>query len=126
MRLGGGLVVQAVIAYWLHVRFGAGVGVLGPAFAIIALVQAGSYEIAGRLSNRIGLIRTMVFTSCAEQYPFDPRALQPVTAVGARAAHRPLLSFADGRPGAAGIRGVDRAAGRTRGCAGRHRGRCEA
>ncbi|HSO93521.1 MAG TPA: MFS transporter, partial [Candidatus Dormibacteraeota bacterium] len=31
--LGGGLVVQAVIAYWLHVRFGTGTSVLGPAFA---------------------------------------------------------------------------------------------
>jgi len=75
--LGGGLVVQAVIAYWLHVRFGAGVGVLGPAFAIIALVQAGSYEIAGRLSNRIGLIRTMVFTHVPSNIllilvPFSP------------------------------------------------------
>lgn len=59
---GGGLVVQAVIAYWLHVRFGAGASVLGPAFAAIALVQAASYELSGRLSNRIGLIRTMVFT----------------------------------------------------------------
>ncbi|MDQ6883535.1 MAG: MFS transporter [Candidatus Dormibacteraeota bacterium] len=60
--LGGGLVVQAVIAYWLHVRFGAGASVLGPTFAAIALVQAASYELSGRLSNRIGLIRTMVFT----------------------------------------------------------------
>jgi len=60
--LGGGLIVQSVIAYWLHVRFGTGASVLGPAFGAIALVQAVSYEIAGRLSNRIGLIRTMVFT----------------------------------------------------------------
>jgi MFS family permease len=75
--LGGGLVVQAVIAYWLHVRFGAGAGVLGPAFAVIALVQAGSYEIAGRLSNRIGPIRTMVFTHVPSNIllilvPFSP------------------------------------------------------
>ena len=60
--LGGGFVVQAVIAYWLHVRFGAGSGVLGPALAAIALVQAGSYEVATRLADRIGLVRTMVFT----------------------------------------------------------------
>ena len=60
--LGGGLVATAVIAYWLHVRFGAGAGVLGPAFAGIALLQAASYELSGRLANRIGLIRTMVFT----------------------------------------------------------------
>jgi MFS family permease len=60
--LGGGLVVNAVIAYWLHVRFGAPANVLGPAFAGIALLQAVSYEVSGRLANRIGLIRTMVFT----------------------------------------------------------------
>jgi MFS family permease len=60
--LGGGLVIQSVIAYWLHVRFGAGVTILGPALAAMALVQAGSYEVAARLANRIGLIRTMVFT----------------------------------------------------------------
>ena len=60
--LGGGLVANAVIAYWLHVRFGAGANFLGPAFAGIALLQAASYEVSGRLANRIGLIRTMVFT----------------------------------------------------------------
>ncbi len=60
--LGGGFVVQAVIAYWLHVRFAASASVLGPAFAGIALLQALSYEVAGRLANRIGLVRTMVFT----------------------------------------------------------------
>ena len=60
--LGGGLVLQTVIAYWLHLRFGAGSAVLGPSFALIAFVQAGSYEVAGRLADRIGLVRTMVFT----------------------------------------------------------------
>ena len=60
--LGGGFVVQAVIAYWLHIRFGAGAAILGPTFAGIALLQAVSYEVAGRLANRIGLVRTMVFT----------------------------------------------------------------
>ena len=60
--LGGGLVANAVIAYWLHVRFGAGAGVLGPAFAAIALVQSVSQEVSGRLANRLGLIRTMVVT----------------------------------------------------------------
>jgi MFS family permease len=60
--LGGGFVATAVIAYWLHVRFGAGAFLLGPVFASIALLQAGSYEVAGRLADRIGLVRTMVFT----------------------------------------------------------------
>jgi MFS family permease len=75
--LGGGLVVNAVIAYWLHVRFGAPANVLGPAFAAIALLQAASYEISGRLANRIGLIRTMVFTHIPSNVllllvPFSP------------------------------------------------------
>ncbi len=59
---GGGLVAQAVIAYWLHVRFGASPQLLGPVFAAIALLQAASYEVAGRLGDRIGLVNTMVFT----------------------------------------------------------------
>src|SRR3982074_1663117 len=75
--LGGGLVVNAVIAYWLHVRFGAPANVLGPAFAGIALLQAASYEASGRLANRIGLIRTMVFTHIPSNIllllvPFSP------------------------------------------------------
>jgi hypothetical protein len=40
--LGGGLVIPAVIAYWLHIRFGAAIQVLGPALGAMAFVQAGS------------------------------------------------------------------------------------
>jgi MFS family permease len=75
--LGGGLVLQTVIAYWLHIRFGAGSAVLGPSLAVIALVQAGSYEVASRLADRIGLVRTMVFTHLPSNallmlVPFSP------------------------------------------------------
>jgi MFS family permease len=58
----GGLVANAVISYWLHVRFGVGPQLLGPVFAGIALLQAISYELSGRISVRIGLINTMVFS----------------------------------------------------------------
>jgi len=58
----GGFVTNAVISYWLHVRFGAGPQLLGPVFAVVAFLQAISYEVSGRLSGRIGLINTMVFT----------------------------------------------------------------
>jgi len=58
----GGFVANAVISYWIHVRFGVGPQVLGPVFAVVALLQAVSYEISGRVSSRIGLINTMVFT----------------------------------------------------------------
>ncbi len=60
--LGGGLVVQALIAYCLHLRVGAGLQVLGPALAAMSLVQAASFEVSSRLADRIGLVRTMVFT----------------------------------------------------------------
>ena len=75
--LGGGLVLQTVIAYWLHLRFGAGSTVLGPALALIALVQAASYEVSSRLADRIGLVRTMVFTHLPSNVllmfvPFSP------------------------------------------------------
>jgi MFS family permease len=60
--LGGGFVANAVIAYWLHARFGVGASLLGPVFASAAVLQSLSYEVSGRLANRIGLINTMVFT----------------------------------------------------------------
>jgi MFS family permease len=60
--LGGGFVANAVIAYWLHVRFGAGPGLLGPVFAGVAVMQSLSYEVSSRLADRIGLVNTMVFT----------------------------------------------------------------
>ena len=60
--LGGGFVANPVIAYWLHVRFGAEPGLLGPVFAGVAVLQALSYEASGRLAGRIGLVNTMVFT----------------------------------------------------------------
>jgi len=75
--LGGGFIANAVIAYWLHARFGAGPQVLGPAFAGIGLLQAAAYEMSGRLANRIGLINTMVFTHLPSNLllllvPFSP------------------------------------------------------
>src|SRR3989454_785879 len=58
----GGFVVNAVISYWLHVRFGASPQVLGPVFAALAFLQSISFEVSARLSTRIGLINTMVST----------------------------------------------------------------
>jgi MFS family permease len=60
--LGGGFVGNAVIAYWLHVRFGAQPSVLGPVLAGAAVLQTFAYEVSGRLSTRFGLVNTMVFT----------------------------------------------------------------
>ena len=75
--LGGGFVANAVIAYWLHVRFGVDLKTLGPLFAAVAILQAISYEAAGRLGNRFGLVNTMVFTHLPSNVllllvPFSP------------------------------------------------------
>ena len=74
---GGGFVANAVIAYWLHVRFGADVQVLGPLFFAAGLLQSVSYEVSGRLGNRFGLVNTMVFTHLPSNIllllvPFSP------------------------------------------------------
>ena len=75
--LGGGFVANAVIAYWLHVRFHADAASLGPIFAAVAVLQAASYEVSGRLANRFGLVNTMVYTHLPSNLlllmvPFSP------------------------------------------------------
>jgi predicted MFS family arabinose efflux permease len=59
---GGGLVVQSLIAYWLHLRFGVDVAVLGGVFFCANLLAGISALAASRIADRIGLVRTMVFT----------------------------------------------------------------
>ncbi len=59
---GGGFVVNAYIAYYLARRYGASPELLGLLFFAIGLLQAMSFQAAVRLSERIGLLRTMVFT----------------------------------------------------------------
>jgi len=58
----GGFILQSVIAYWFHVRFGADLDVLGPLFFGANLLAAASALLAGRIAQRIGLVNTMVFT----------------------------------------------------------------
>jgi len=87
--LGGGFVANAVIAYWLHARFGAGPGLLGPIFAGIAILQSLSYEVSGRLGDRFGLVNTMVFTHLPSNLllllvPFSPNLAWAVSLLLAR------------------------------------------
>ncbi len=59
---GGGFVVQSLIAYWFHLRFGADPGVIGAALFGANLLAGVSALAAARIAARIGLVRTMVFT----------------------------------------------------------------
>lgn len=58
----GGLVVQSLVAYWFHIRFGVEAGVIGSIFFGANVLAGCSALTAAWLAKRIGLIRTMVFT----------------------------------------------------------------
>ena len=58
----GGFVMQSLIAYWFHVRFGADPAALGAIFFAANILAGISALAAARLAARIGLINTMVFT----------------------------------------------------------------
>jgi len=58
----GGFVVQSLVAYWFHVRFGVAPGVLGSIFFAANILAGISALSAAWVAKRIGLINTMVFT----------------------------------------------------------------
>ena len=58
----GGLIIQSMIAYWFHVRFGVEAGIIGSIFFGANLLAGVSALLAGSLAKKIGLINTMVFT----------------------------------------------------------------
>jgi MFS family permease len=59
---GGGFVIQSIIAYWLHLKFGLEPAALGEIFLGANLLAGISSLAAGWLAKRIGLVNTMVFT----------------------------------------------------------------
>jgi MFS family permease len=58
----GGLIVQSMIAYWFHVKFGVDSGTLGSIFFGANVLAGISALLAVPLAKKIGLINTMVFT----------------------------------------------------------------
>ena len=59
---GGGFVPQTFIAFLLARRYHASAEAIGLVFFGIGILQAVSFQLAGRIAGRIGLVRTMVFT----------------------------------------------------------------
>jgi predicted MFS family arabinose efflux permease len=59
---GGGFVVQSLVAYWFHRRFGVEPAALGGIFFGANLLAGLSALAAARVAARIGLINTMVFS----------------------------------------------------------------
>jgi hypothetical protein len=59
---GGGFVMQGVVAYWFHVRFGADPATIGAIFFGANLLAACSALAAAWVAGRVGLLNAMVFT----------------------------------------------------------------
>jgi MFS family permease len=56
----GGFVLQSLIAYFLHERYGLDLPALGQVFLVAQLVTAASLLLAARAARRFGLLNTMV------------------------------------------------------------------
>lgn len=124
---GGGLVIQSVLAYWLHLRFGVGPAELGTLFLGTNILSGLSHLAAGRLSQRIGLVNTMVFTHLPANVllllvPLMPdfgwavvllllRSMITQMDVPTRQAYLMAVVRPDERSAAAGITGVARSVG---------------
>ncbi len=59
---GGGFVMQGVVAYWFHVRFGADPATIGAIFFGANVLAACSALAAAWVARRVGLLHAMVFT----------------------------------------------------------------
>lgn len=74
---GSGLVLQTLIAYFLHRKFGADVRTLGSIFFVANTCAGLSALLSPVIARRIGLVRTMVFTHLPANvlliaFPFMP------------------------------------------------------
>jgi MFS family permease len=58
----GGLIIQSMMAFWFHVKFGIDTGTIGSIFFGANILAGISALLAVPLSKKIGLIKTMVFT----------------------------------------------------------------
>ena len=88
---GGGFLVQSLLALWLYQRFGLSVTSTAAIFFWTGVLTAFSYLVATRIADRIGLVKTMVFTHlpssvCLILIPFMPEAGYAVALLFVRSA----------------------------------------
>jgi MFS family permease len=60
--LAGGFVLQSLVTYWFYTRFGLGLGALGWIFFGAQILSGLSLLLAARITPRLGLVNTMVFS----------------------------------------------------------------
>ncbi|CDX17791.1 Major facilitator superfamily MFS_1 [Mesorhizobium sp. ORS 3324] len=73
----GGFVVQSLLALWLFERFNLSLSQAGVFFFWSGVLSALSFPVAARLSRRIGLVNTMVFTHIPSSIALMLAALAP-------------------------------------------------
>jgi MFS family permease len=123
----GGFIVQSIMAYWFHQRFGAAPAMLGAIFFVTNVLAGISALVAARIAARIGLINTMVVTHIPSNLllilvPFMPTLVLAVLVlllrssisqmdVPTRQSYTMAIVSPDERSAAAGITGLARTTG---------------
>lgn len=123
----GGFVIQSMVAYWFHVKFGIEAGILGSIFCGANLLAGISALLAVRIAARIGLINTMVFTHIPSNIllclvPFMPNLASAIAVlllrfsisqmdVPTRQSYTMAVVAPDERSAAAGVTGIARSVG---------------
>ncbi|HUX38407.1 MAG TPA: MFS transporter [Rectinemataceae bacterium] len=123
----GGFVIQSIVAWWFHRRFGVGPGVIGSLFFGANILAAISALSAARLAKRFGLVNTMVFTHLPSNVllilvplmPNLPLAIAVLLArfsisqmdVPTRQSYTMSVVTPEERSAAAGVTGIARTAG---------------
>jgi MFS family permease len=92
----GGFVLQSLLVYWLHSRFGLGPAVIGAVFSAAQLLTACSLLLAAWAAPRIGLVNTMVFSHLVSNVLLVAMGLAPTAGLAvALLLLRALLSQMD-------------------------------
>jgi MFS family permease len=74
---GGGFATQAIFALWVFHKFGISASTMGVVFFAAGILSAFSSLLAVKISERIGLVRTMVFTHIPASLLLIAVALSP-------------------------------------------------
>lgn len=123
----GGFVIQSMVAYWFHIKFGIDAGVLGSIFFGANILAGVSALLAVKIASRIGLINTMVFTHIPSNIllclvPFMPDLSLAITVlllrfsisqmdVPTRQSYTMAVVAPDERSAASGVTGIARSVG---------------
>ena len=123
----GGFVIQSMVAYWFHIKFGIGTGLLGSIFFGANILAGISALLAVKIASRIGLINTMVFTHIPSNIllclvPLMPNLTSAITVlllrfsisqmdVPTRQSYTMAVVAPDERSAASGVTAIARSAG---------------